>query len=176
MREIVYVKKVDHEREMLKKENQRIPFLISRSLFLYRSLLNRITKKKVEGSNLWILPIKKTYSERKIRCMIRKLSMSPENIYILSNDLESKPIYKMMEEYAIQYLNGTQIKKFLLIPILEYIVQIQNKELKEIELTLLINDPSEVNLYLLEKLAKIVKNVKIVSSQMYKFKKIEELR
>ena len=58
--------------------------------------------------------------------------------------------------------------------ILEYINLLQRKQLHQREITILVNDNSEINKYIIDKLAKEVKYLKIVSKNIYKFKKIED--
>ena len=57
---------------------------------------------------------------------------------------------------------------------LEYVNKIQGNKLDEMDLTILVNNASNLNMYLIEKLAHKVKSIKIVSKTIYKFKKLEE--
>ena len=94
--------------------------------------------------------------------------------YVLSNDLINMELCKMMKQQGLSYLTEEKLKKILLIHVLEYIGNIQNQDISSMELTILVHNTTELNMYLMETLAKTVKSVKIVSTNLYKFKKLEE--
>lgn len=174
MKEIIYIKEVSNYDDLLKKQYKKMPLFIKKIIFLYKNIFNLITKKYVEGNNIWILPLKDKYSENKINNIFKKIFTYKDKIYLPSNELKNKQIYKIMDKYNINYITEEKIKKILLIKTLKYICNIQKKDLNTLELTILVNDASELNLYIIEELAKIVKTLKIVSLNIYKFKKIEE--
>lgn len=174
MGNLVYIKTVDKYDDILSKNNKILPKFLKGIVFMYKNMFNIITKKKIEDNSLWILPIEEKYSINKMNNILNKLAKYQENIYVISDDLVSKNLYKLMDEKNILYLKGKGIKKYLSIKILEYINKIHNEELSSNEVTILVNNVSEFNIYLIEKLSKIVKSIKIVSSNIYKFKNLEE--
>jgi len=175
MKDIIYLKQTTSYDDILKKKHDRMPIFLKKIIFLYKNIFNVITKKNAEGYNIWILPITERYSISKINKLFKKTFVNnKENIYLLSNDLGNNQIYKLIKEYNIEYISEEKIKKVLLKNILEYICKIQKKELNSLELTVLVNNTSELNIYILEEMAKVVKTLKIVSLNIYKFKKLEE--
>lgn len=174
MNNIIYVKKVENYDDILRTKHINLPLLLKKLTFLYKNLFNIITKKKVEDENIWILPIQEKYSINKIKNIFNKLSVHNENIYVFSEDMYKKEILDLIHKYSINCLEGKKIKKYLIFKVLEYIKTIQNQDLESFDITLLVNDVSDLNIYLIEKLAKTVKSIKIVSLNMYKFKKLEE--
>ena len=168
---IIYLKEIERYEEVIK--NKRFLFLKNFS-FLFKTVFNKITKIKFEEIDIWILPIKDKISDKKINKIIQKNLSDSNNIYLLSNKLNNNRIHKILEEHGIKYITEEKIKKVLLIDILEYIASIQNKEINNYEITLLINGTSDLNMYLIEKISNLVKSLKIVSLNIYKFKKIEE--
>ena len=174
MDHIIYIKKVDDYNEIFKKKYKRMPMLLKKLVFLYKNIFNIITKKKLEDCNIWILPIQEKYSDNKMNSLLKKFTKNSENIFILSNDLEEKHLYKLMHLYNINYLKGDKLKIFLSINILEYINNLQNNKLENIEVTVLVNDVSELNVYIIEKISKHIKSIKVVSPNIYKFKNLEE--
>ena len=52
-------------------------------------------------------------------------------------------------------------------------VNIQKISVNDMDVTILANQASELNLYLIERLSKLVKSIKIVSSNIHKFKNLE---
>ena len=71
-----------------------------------------------------------------------------------------------MNDFGIRYLKGDILKKLLIVEVLKYIINIQCITMSNIELTILVNDTSELNMFLIEKLAKETKSIKIVSSKI----------
>ena len=137
-------------------------------------MFNIVTKKYIGEANIWILPIKEKYCMDKLEKILKKNLICTENIYVISNELEKNKIYKYMNLLKIEYLTEEKIKKVLLINILKYISKIQKKDISNIELSILVNNISEINMFLIEELSKLIKSVKIISLNIHKFKGLEE--
>lgn len=174
MNNIIYIKEVENYDDILRRKHNNLPLFFKKLVFLYKNFFNIITKKTVEDVNIWGLPIQRKYSITKMNNLLRKISMYNDNIYVFSENLYNKEILKLINTYNISYLNGKRIKNFLIFKILEYIKTIQNQKLESFEITILVNNISELNIYLIEKLARTVKSIKVVSSNIYKFKNLEE--
>lgn len=174
MNNIIYLKKVDNFEEILNTKYKRMPQFFKKCIYKYKNIFNIITKKNIEDNNLWILPIKDKYSSNQIERLIKKISKH-DNTYIFSNDLKNTQLYKLINKCNISYIKGNILKKYLIIKVLEYINNIQNKDISNMEVTILIKDISKFNIYFIEKLSKLVKNIKIVTPNIYKFKKIEDI-
>lgn len=174
MKDIIYLKEASSYDDIFKKKYNRIPLFFKKLIFLFKHIFNMITKKQMEGHNIWILPIKDKYSVEKINNILKKIPINKEEIYLVSNELKNSQIYKLMNKYGIEYITEQKIKKVLLKNILKYICSIQRKELNSLELTILVNNTSELNMYIIEEISKVVKNLKIVSLNIYKFKNLEE--
>ena len=174
MKNIIYLKEVSNYNDTLKKRHNKLPLFFKKIIFLYKNIFNIITHKKAEGYNIYTLPITYKYSSNKINKLLKKMKKEENNIYLLSNELNNKQVHKVMYEYGIEYITEEKAKKLLLSNILKYICNIQKKELNNLELTILANDTSELNMYIIEELAKSVKTLKIVSFNIYKFKNLED--
>lgn len=172
-KEIVYLKEANSYEDILKKEHNEMPLFFKRLFFLYKNIFNIITEKNVEENKIWILPIKEKYSINKIEKILRK-NLKHTDMYLISNKLKENKICKILEDLEQEYITEEKIKKYLIFEVLKYILKLSNKELSDLELTILVNDTSNINIYLIEELAKRVKTVKIVSLKIYKFKKLEE--
>lgn len=173
-KEIIYLKEVSDFNDILRKQHKRIPVLLKKIIFMFKNIFNIVTKKQINDCNLWILPIKEKYSINKIDTIIRKQLSNNNCKFVLSNQLLTKDVISILDQYNIEYINQEKIKKFLLLHILEYITKIQNKDINSLEITMLVNNNSEMNLFLIEEISKLVKGLKIVSLNIYKFKKLEE--
>lgn len=174
MHNIIYVKKVENYDDILKRKHTKFSVFLKKILFLYKTIFNVITKKKVEDINIWVIPIQEKYSINKMNNILKKISVHSEKIYVFPEKMYNKETLNLINKYGIKYLDGKRLKKFLIFNILEYIKTMQKKRLESFEITILVNDISELNTYLIEKLARTVKSIKIVSSNIYKFKNMEE--
>lgn len=171
---IIYLKETSSYDDILKNEHKKIPLLFKKLLFLHKNIFNIITKKKIEDIEVWIMPVKEKYNKSKLKDIIAKRLRNQENIYLVSNELKENKVLEIMDEQKQEYIIEEKIKKLLILKTLNYILSLGNKELENIELTILVNNTSNINLYLLEELSKQVKILKIVSLNIYKFKNIEE--
>lgn len=174
MEKIIYLKELNNYNEILKKEYKNFPMILKKIIFLFKNLFNIITKKNIEGYNIWILPIKEKYTDDKIRNIIKNKFKTDNNVYVISKELSNSNICKIMNEYSLNYINEEKAKKVLLISVLQYISKLQKKDVNLLDLTILVNDNSKMNLLLIEEISKIVKSIKIVSLNIYKFRKLEE--
>lgn len=173
-KKIIYLKELNSYDEILKKEYKNFPMFFKKIIFLFKNLFNIVTKKNIEGNNIWILPIKEKYTDDKIRNIIRKKLKIDNNTYVISKELSNSNICKIMNEYSLEYITEEKAKKVLIIPVLQYISKLQKKDINSLDISILVNDNSEINLLLIEEISKIVKSIKIVSLNIYKFRKLEE--
>lgn len=174
MNNVIYIKKVENYDDILIRKHSNFPLIFKKFIFLFKNLFNVITKKKIEDANIWVLPIQEKYSLNKMNNIFKRLSIYNENIYVFSENMYNKEILNLINKYNLNYLEGKKLKKFLIFKVLEYIKTIQNQELESFDITILANDVSELNIYLIEKLARTVKSIKVVSPNIYKFKNLEE--
>ena len=168
MQEIIYLKKY-----IIDINCTRLQFFFRKLIYTYKHIFNVITKRNINGFNVWILPINETYNIKKINKLFRKLK-NENNIYILEKNLKTKEIYLTMNNCNINKYNNENIKKLLLLKTINYIIKIRNIKLSEVEATILVNYDTEINNYIIKKLATELKCIKIVSSKIYKFKNIEK--
>ena len=173
-KQVIYLKETSSYDDILKKEHNKLPLFFKKIVFLYKNIFNIVTKKKIYNKEIWILPIKEKYSLNKLEKILEKELKSKENIYLVSNELIKNNVLEIMNEQKIEYITEEKIKKVLIFDVLTDIVNLQNKEISDLEATVLVNNTSDINMYLLEELAKQVKTLKIVSLNIYKFKKLEE--
>ena len=171
-KQIIYLKETSSYDDILKNNHSKMPLIFKKLIFLYKNIFNIITKKKTQDKEIWVLPVKEEYCESKLKELFKKVSL--ENIYLISNELKEKQAYKIMDEQKQEYITEEKIKKILLVHILEHITNLQKKELSDLDLTILVNNKTNLNMYLMEELARQIKTLKIVSLNIYKFKKLEE--
>lgn len=165
MNKIVYLKEIDKSLYLNK--------ITLKIQYWFKRVFNIIKKVKIENVEIWNLPIKSDDNIKKIQKVFAKL-LNSQNFYVLSQNLENKKIYNVLNDKEIKYLKTGKIKKLLSIKILEYILSIQKKEIQNTEVNILVKESSNINSYIIEEIAKNALNVKIISNNIYKFKKIEE--
>ena len=165
MNKIVYLKEIDKSLYLNK--------ITLKIQYWFKRVFNIIKKVKIENVEIWNLPINSDYNVKKIQKVFAKF-LNSENVYVLSQNLENKKIYNVLNDKEIKYLKTGKIKKLLSIKILEYILSIQKREIQNTEVNILVRESSNINSYIIEEIAKNALNVKIISNNIYKFKKIEE--
>ena len=174
MKDIIYLKETTNYDDILRKKQNKLPLFLKKIIFMYKNMFNIITKKKIYDYNIWILPVTDKYSTDKISNILKNVNKEQNNIYVLSNELNNKEVKNFMHESSIEYVTEEKLKKLLLIRTLRYICDVQKENINNLELTILVNNNSELNMYIIEELAKLIKSLKIVSVNIYKFKKLEE--
>lgn len=170
-KQIIYLKETNNFNDVLKKEHNKMPLILKKICFIYKNIFNVVTKKNIESSEIWVLPIKEKYSEAKFKKILNNNLKYLQKKYLISNKLKENNAYKIMRELNQEYITEEKIKKYLIFETIKYIY---NKELCDLEITLLVNNTSSLNMYLIEKLATKVKTLKIVSLNISKFKSLEE--
>ena len=173
-KEIIYLKEISTYDDILRKENRKIPLFLKKIIFMVKNIFNIVTKTQRDDTNIWILPIKEKYSINKIDSIIRKRIINSNCKFVISNELSTKEVFRILDKYNIEYIDEEKIKKILLLHIIKYIAILQKSNINQLEITILVNHISEINLFLIEEISKLVKSLKIVSLNIYKFKKLEE--
>lgn len=175
MRDIIYLRKVDSYEDVINSEN-KIMNLIKKGIFLYKNMFNIVTKKYIEEKKIWILPFREKVSVKKLDKIIKKQKKFIKNntIIIPSNYLIKNQIEEILKKYEIHYLEQNNIKKILSYEILKVVNKLQNKDVKKQDITLLVNEYSQLNLNIIKEYAFKCKTIKIVSKNLYHFRKLEE--
>lgn len=174
MRNIIYLKKVDSYEDVIKSENKIMNF-IKKGIFLYKNMFNIVTKKYIEEKEIWILPFQEKISVKKLERIIKKQKEKLENnIVIPSNYLIKNQIQEILKKYEINFLKEEKVKKILAYEMIQYIYKLQNKKINHEDITLLVNEKSPINLNIIKELALKCKRIKIVSKNLYEFRKLEE--
>ena len=149
-KQIIYLKEASSYDDMLKKEYNKMTIFFKKLIYIYKNIFNIVTKKKIDDKEIWILPIKEKYSLNKVEKILQKELKRKDNIYIVSNKLKENKICLIMDEQKIEYLTEEKIKKVLIFETLKYIINLQNKEISNLEVTVLANNANYINMYLLE--------------------------
>lgn len=177
MENIIYIKKLDDYDGIINCKS-KLPVTLKKIIFLYKNIFNIITKQSKEGFNIWVLPFQEKISDNKLNKMInkqiKKYKITENTRLVVSNSLLSKNMIDILRKYNINYFNGNLIKKILIFKVLDYINNLQNKELNKRNITILVNEDNNINKYIVKYITLNSKTTKIVSKKINKFKALEE--
>lgn len=161
------------------QENLYTCDIVKRWLIRIKKIFNIIDIKKVEDKTICYLPFLPDKKIKKISRLSRKL-----NKILYNNDVQnivlSKELYKQEElkntlySSNVNILNGRKLFNYLAYETLEYILKKQGKDIKETEVSILVNDNNDINLKNISLIANKVKRINIITNNMNKFKVIEK--
>ncbi len=127
-----------------------------------------------------ILPITETSLDEKIAY---KLAMKTKNILaktnskklVLSKQVKQQEAYvNYLYSYNYEIVDGRWLFQMLIFDVLEYVIKTLKIKEEEIKIGILVNDISELAIYVIKKLVTRYKYVKIVTNHIDRFKNIEE--
>ena len=145
--------------------------------------LNKIEKwfhiVKLENDHI-ILPIVKTSLDDK---MAYTLAMKTKKILdkvnskklVLSKRIKQQENYvNYLYSYGYEIVDGKWLFQLLIFNVLEYMIKKLNIRKEDIRIGILVNDVSDLAIYVIKELVTKYKNVKIVTNHIHKFQNIEE--
>ena len=177
MENIIYIKKLDDYDEIINCK-LKLSLTLKKIIFLYKNIFNIITKQSKDEFNIWVLPFQEKISDNKLNKIIdkqiKRYKITENTRLVVSKSLLSKNMTDILRKYNINYFNGNLIKKILIFKVLDYINNLQNKELNKRNITILVNEDNNINKYIIKNIALNSKTTKIVSKKINKFKALEE--
>ena len=132
---------------------------------------------KVEDNTIIVPICEKTTSKQieklaqKTNKIINKLSNS-KKVVLSKQAQEEVQFVNYLNSYGIQIANGRWLFEILLINIVEYLIQM--KKIEKVNISILINDLTEIELRNIKTLAIKYKTINIVTNHIEKFTKLEE--
>lgn len=143
------------------------PNFIKRKLTLLKVMDNTIMLPLLENVNQKQIE-KMAIKTKKI---IEKYSNSKK--VVLSKEIKKEQIYiNYLNTFGIEISDGKWLFEILLLDIIEYIIE--KRKLKKANISILINDLTDIELYNIEKLAIKYKTINIVTNNAEKFRKLEK--
>ena len=156
----------------VKKTDDRVNFI--------KKCFKVLTIKQVQNRVIVELPIEnyETIGERLQEKLANKLSKSmydkPNQNLVLASNLELETFKNTLYANNCNILNGRWLFKFLISQVVDYIAEKQGEETGKLNVAIMINDNSENNLKTIVKLAQKVKLLSIITSDIDRFKRVEE--
>jgi len=141
----------------------------------FNRISGRITVEKIQNGIIVLLP--QNYNENKIRLSIIKKGL---NRIIKTKNTQNIIYAKGIEEIVNlknvrSVFNGKILMKSLICDILDYIYKLKGKKQELEDVHIFVNEYNKENLYMIDKLIDKFKTVNIITSNISKFKKLEEI-
>lgn len=130
-------------------------------------------------NNRIILPNKKEENIKSDEIFAQKtkniLDKTASNKIILSKNVHKKKGYiNYLYSYNYDIVDGKWLFKILLYDVLEYIIMKENLDKDETQISIMLNDITERDLYNIKKIITNFKKVNIITNHLEKFKNLEE--
>ena len=174
---ICYVKQMDYLDEIISTKNQKMPYFLKWLIYNYKKIAKIFTVKQVEDKKIVIIPINSTGKgiEKWIKYLCSVLYDSNLDTVVLSNSLKKvQGIKEQLNSENIRVLEGTLLRENLTVKLVEYIANEMNEEVKNLEITVLVNQNKKIYIQSILALAEVTKNIKIVTNNVDDFKNLEQ--
>ena len=132
---------------------------------------------KVEENKIIIPAGKKQLKkiDKYVKKTIKILDKSNSQKVVLSKKIKQQEVYmNYLNAHNYIIVDGKWLFKMLVFEVIEYVIDKKFKEKKDVSISILTNDISEMTIYIINNLAKKYKDMKVVSNHIEKLKKIEE--
>lgn len=140
-------------------------------------LEKKINLVKIQDNTI-ILPIDESAKEKQVEKLSKKTkriiqNYSNSNKVVLDKEIQKHIQYiNYLNTYGIEIQDGKWLFEILLPEITEYIVD--NKKIKKVNISILINDLTDIELENIKILSKKYKSINIVTNHIEKFRKLEQ--
>lgn len=165
---LLYVKEISSVKEIF---NDKYPVYINYIIYFLKCMFCILT---IRDENKCYIPYKKLKNKLIIKLIILMLSKQNCKIVLSKKLLKNNNFVKELKSNNVNYMKKDNLFNYIILKILEYITKTRNKDIKDIEVSILINNISEEIGYIVKYLSMNIKRLNIVTSQIGKFKKLEE--
>ena len=165
---LLYIKEINSIKEIF---NKKYPKWLNYVIYFAKFIFCIITVKNEDNCYIPYKNMKNKFAIKLTVIMIKKQNCK---VILSKHLLENEQFMKQIINENIEYLEGEVLFDFNILNILKYIAKIQKKELKSLEISVLINNTSEESIRMIKYLAMNLKRVNIVTKQIEKFRKVEE--
>lgn len=168
---------MDYLDEIISPQKQKMPYFLKWLIYNYKKICKIFTVKQVEDKKVIIIPIDS--NNKRIDKWINYLNnvLYDNNIdtIVLSNTLKNvQGIKELFNTENINILEGKILKQNLVVKIVEYIANEMDEDIKNLEITILVNENKRIYIEGILALAEITKNIKLVTNNVDDFKNLEQ--
>ena len=165
---LLYIREISNKTQIY---NSKYPNWINSMIYLVKCFFCILTVQEQEKCYIPYKQLKNKYFIKMIANMLAKQNQK----LVLSNSLQhNKKFVQELDKHKVLYLKGEHIFEYNILNLAKYIGKLQNKEIPTMEVFLLINELTSLDLELIVFLAKQVKRLNIITKNISKFKKLEE--
>ena len=162
------------------KETKETCDIVKRVILKIKSFFNIIDVDNVEGKTIYYLPIFASKDITKYRInklskkIIKNLERDETSNVVISKYLDTiQELKNKLYSENINILNGRYLFKCLTYEVIEYILKRKKRDIQSSDISILVNDFSEINKELIMYIAKNVKTLNIITNHINKCKNIE---
>lgn len=146
--------------------------------FLHR-MFNIIKTENVENKTIFTIPINKKSTKWKTKHVMEKLGkyLYDNNIKDVALEqalMENEEAKNILYSYNINILSGAELSKFLIHNVLKKIYQYKNSKIETSEITILVNENTDINIHNIKLIAQNVKRLNIIANNIKKFRRVVE--
>ena len=131
----------------------------------FKKILNRLTVIEYENGKKYIIP---KLNDKLVK-QLKKENI--KNIVIAKKDKYNIEFINNLYSSNMNILNGRLLFKHLIPEIIEYLSKLLGNNKEDIEITILVNDYSHINLYYIVELISNIKRINIITNNISKFKR-----
>ncbi len=172
---IVFIYEDNSEVKSLKDEIKKLYFKLIKKIEI-KKVLNDSYKNTAINKIIICIPnykfnkINKTFMKN----LLYRLNQNGAKNIVLSDSLSRKTLLKNeLYSYNFNILNGRFLIKISSIDILEYIMEKIESNLNKEEISIMVNENSNINLEIITNIANIAKRVNLITNNISRFKKLE---
>ena len=130
----------------------------------FKKIFNKLDIEEYENSKKYIIP----KLNQKVIEKLKKDNI--KNLVIAKKDKHNIEFINNIYSSNMNILNGRILFKHLIPEIIEYLSKILETNKEDIEVTILVNDYSQINLYYINELISNIKRINIITNNIRKFK------
>jgi len=168
---------MDYLDEIVSLKKQKWPYFLKWLIYNYKKFAKIFTVKQVEDRKVVIIPTNSTGKgiEKWIKYLCSVLYDNNLDTVVLSNSLKKvQGIKELLNSENINVLEGKVLKENLVVKLVEYIANEMNEDVKNLEITVLVNQNKKIYIQSILALAETTKNIKLVTNNVDDFKNLEQ--
>ncbi|MDR0979218.1 MAG: hypothetical protein LBL91_04740 [Lachnospiraceae bacterium] len=143
----------------------------------YINFFRKVYMTKIDKKDFCIIKIKANISDKKLRSIakkiIKKLHKMKEHTIVMSKNIFDNDVLKN-ELKALTVLDGRWLFNYLIYDSVNYILNIKKIDIEKTEISILVNNLTNVNLQNILRLSDKVKNLNILTDKFQNFTQVKE--
>ena len=169
---MIYIDLINNKQELLKENENKYNKFLKKIIIFFRKRTSYIPIIKTEFGELIKIQNFNNSTYNKLK---KILKINSVKTICVSNKLDNnQKIYEILNEENIKIINGNELKKYLIIEVIEYVCNSKLENLHEQEVSFLVNKNNFLINCIVKEISEKVKNVNIVTNEPRQFKILEK--